>query len=98
MANLTLVRPTIVRIPHSELCPPRCSFPVPHSALRIRPVPHCPRLHHSPSPATLQGVNRLTKQELTVLLVVLGLFLLGLATKVIRTSQGPSESSQAAPK
>ena len=57
-------------------------------------------LHPGVCPATLRRVNRLTKQELTVLLVAVGLFLLGLATKVFRESRPmpAAESSEAAPK
>jgi hypothetical protein len=43
-------------------------------------------------------VNRLTRQEQLVLCVVLGLLLLGLATKVFRASRPVPELPQAAQK
>jgi hypothetical protein len=43
-------------------------------------------------------VNRLTKQEQLVLCTVLGLLLLGLATKVFRASRPVPEPPQAAQK
>jgi hypothetical protein len=50
------------------------------------------------SVATFRRVNRLTKQEQLVLCTVLGLLLLGLATKVFRASRPVPEPPQAAQK
>ena len=53
------------------------------------------RLRPRDSPVTFQRVNRLTRQEQLVLLAVLGLLLLGLATKVYRASRQPTAPPQA---
>jgi hypothetical protein len=50
------------------------------------------------SVATFWRVNRLTKQEQLVLCTVLGLLLLGLATKTFRASRPMPELPQAAQK
>jgi hypothetical protein len=50
------------------------------------------------SAATFRRVNRLTKQEQLVLCTVLGLLLLGLATKTFRAPRPLPELPQAAQK
>ena len=54
-------------------------------------------LRHRVCPATLRGVNRLTKQEQWVLCAVLGLLLVGFAVKVYRAGHlmpAPAETAQ----